>query len=205
MRRDTERLVQRCVTCHKAKSKLNPHGLYTPLPIPNVPWEDISMDFVLGLTRTKRGSDSIFVVVDRFSKMAHFTPCHKSDDASHIASLFFREIVTLHGMPRTIVSDQGTKFLSYFWKTLWAKLGARLLFSTTCHPQTDGQTEVVNRTLSMLLRTMIKKNLKEWEDCLPHLEFAYNRVVHSTTHMYPFEVVYGFKPLAPIDLLSLPL
>ena len=137
--------------------------------------------------------------------MAHFIPCHKSDDASHIASLFFREIVRLHGMPRTIVSDRDTKFLSYFWKTLWAKLGARLLFSTTCHPQTDGQTEVVNRTLSMLLRTMIKKNLKEWEDCLPHVEFAYNRAVHSTTHMCQFEIVYGFKPLALIDLLSLPL
>ena len=137
--------------------------------------------------------------------MAHFIPCHKSDDASHIASLFFREIVRLHGMTRTIVSDRDTKFLSYFWKTLWAKLGARLLFSTTCHPQTDGQTEVVNRTLSMLLRTMIKKNMKEWEDCLPHVEFAYNRAVHSTTHMCPFEVVYGFKLLAPIDLLSLPL
>jgi hypothetical protein len=162
------------------------------------------MDFVLGLPRTNRGRDSIFVVVDRFSKVAQFIPCNKSDDASHIATLFFREIVRLHGMPQTIVSDRDTKFVSYFWKTLWAKLGTKLLFSTTCHPQTDGKIEVVNRTLSMLLRAVIKKNLKESEECLPHVEFAYNRAVHSTTKMCPFEIVYGFKPNTPIELLPLP-
>jgi hypothetical protein len=163
------------------------------------------MDFVLGLPRTKVGRDSIFVVVDRFSKIAHFIPCHKSDDASHIATLFFIEIVRLYGMPKMIVLDHNTKFLSYFWNMLWAKLSTRLLFSITCHPQMDGQTKVVNRTLSMLLRAVIKKNLKEWEECLPHVEFSYNRTIHSTTNMCPFEVVCGFKPLALIDLLSLPL
>ncbi|KAK1620963.1 hypothetical protein QYE76_026480 [Lolium multiflorum] len=116
-----------------------------------------------------------------------------------------REIVRLHGVPKTIVSDRDVKFMSYFWKTLWGKLGTKLLFSATCHPQTDGQTEVVNRTLSQLLRSMIKKNLKEWEDCLPHVEFAYNRAVHSTTELCPFEVVYGFKPITPLDLLPLPI
>jgi hypothetical protein len=204
MRRDVERFVARCTTCQKAKSRLNPHGLYMPLPVPSVPWEDISMDFVLGLPRTKKGRDSIFVVVDRFSKMAHFIPCHKSDDATHVADLFFREIVRLHGVPNTIVSDRDTKFLSHFWRTLWAKLGTKFLFSTTCHPQTDGQTEVVNRTVSTMLRAVLKKNIKMWEECLPHVEFAYNRSQHSTTKKCPFEIVYGLLPRAPIDLLPLP-
>lgn len=144
------------------------------------------MDLVLGLPRTKSGHDSIFVVVDRFSKMAHFIACRKSDDASLIANLFIRDIVHLHGVPKTIISNRDVKFMSYFWKTLWGKLGTKLLFSTTCHPQTDGQTEVVNRTLSQLLRAMINKNLREWEECLPHVEFAYNRVVHTIIQFCPF-------------------
>jgi hypothetical protein len=204
MRRDVERYMSRCTTCNKTMSRLNPHGLYIPLPVPSVPWGDISMDFVLGLPRIKRGRDSIFVVVDHFSKMAHFIPYHKSDNASHAVDLFFVEIVHLHRVPITIVSDSDAKFLSSFWKTLWLKLGAKLLFSTICHPQIDGQTEVVNCTLSTMLWTILKSNLKLWEECLPHNEFAYNRSVHSTTKLTLFQVVYGFNPHAPIDLLPLP-
>jgi hypothetical protein len=199
-----ESYVSRCMTCNKAKSRLNPHGLYMPLPIPSVHWENISMDFVLGLPRTKRGRDSIFVVVNHFSKMAHFIPSHKSDNASHVADLFFTEIVRLHGVPNTIVSDMDAKFLSHFWRTLWFKLGTKLLFSTTFHPQTDGQTEVVNRTLPTILRSVLKTNLKLWEECLLHIEFAYNISVHSTMKVSPFQVVYDFNPRAPIDLLPLP-
>ncbi|KAK1601999.1 hypothetical protein QYE76_027104 [Lolium multiflorum] len=205
MKRDVERLCNRCTTCLQAKSTSNSYGLYTPLPTPYAPWSDISMDFVLGLPRTKYGHDSIFVVVDRFSKMAHFIPCSRTDDASHIASLFFREIVRLHGVPRSIVSDRDVKFMSYLWKTLMAKFNVKLLFSSSSHPQTDGQTEVVNRSLSTLLRVLVKKNLKAWEDCIPHAEFAYNRAKHSTTMRSPFMVVYGFEPPTAIDLLPLPL
>ena len=94
-------------------------------------------------------------------------------------------------MPSTIVSDCDAKFLSHFLKTLWTKLGTKILFSTTCHPQTNGQTEIVNRTLSTMLRAILKKNIKMWEECLPHIEFAYNRSLHSTTKMCPFQIVYG--------------
>ena len=145
------------------------------------------------------------MVVDRFLKIAHFIPCHKTDDAVQVAELFFREVVRLHEMPKTIVSDRDAKFLSYFWKTLWSKLGTRLMFSTTCHPQTDGQTEVVNRTLSALLRSLFRKNLRLWEECLPHVEFAYNDAMHSATKFSSFEVVYGFNLLSPLDLSPLPL
>jgi hypothetical protein len=120
--------VSRCTTCNKAKFRLNPYDLYMPLPVPSVPWEDISMDIVLGLPRTKRGSDNIFMVVDHFSKMAHFIPCHKSDNASHITDLFFTEIIHFHGVPNTIVLDRDAKFLSHFWRTLWFKLRTKLFF-----------------------------------------------------------------------------
>ena len=106
----------------QAKSKVQSKWFVYFFPIPSATWVDISMDFVLGLPRSKLGKDLTFAIVDRFSKMAHFISCHKTDDATHVADLFFLEIVCLHAMPKTVVSNRDVKFLSYFWKTLWGKI-----------------------------------------------------------------------------------
>ena len=203
MLKKVQDIIKRCSTCQLAKCHAVPHGLYTPLPTPQGPWLDVSIDFVLGLPQTQHNKDSIMVVVDRFSKMEHFIRCHKSDDTSLVAELYFKEVVSLHNIPLSIVSDHDTKSLSHFWITLWRKLGTKLKFSTPHHLQTNGQTEVVNRTLGTLLRVLVKKNIKARDLLLSHAEFTYNRAPSRTTCESPFKVVYGQNLLVPLDLIPL--
>ena len=136
------------------------------------------------LPKTQKKHDSILVIVDQFSKMTHFIPCSKTSEASRVAVLFFDNVVKLHEIPKTMVSDRGVKFVSYFWKTLWHKMDTKLKFSTAFHPQTDGQTEVINRTLENLLRCLVGENLKTWDLILPMTEFAYNGSVNRTTGLW---------------------
>jgi hypothetical protein len=173
------------------------------LPIPERPWETISMDFILGLPRTQRGVDSIFVVVDKFLKMAHFIPCQKTSDATHIANLFFKEIIRLHGLPKSMVSDMDTKFIVHFWRTLWKNLGTNLAFSSYYHPQTDGQTEVVNRSLGDLLRSLVTEHHSSWDNVLPQVEFAYNDSVNRSTGRSPFQILYGTQSRGVYELREL--
>ncbi|GKD59212.1 RNA-directed DNA polymerase [Tanacetum coccineum] len=203
MERDVNRLLERCRTCHIAKTHSSNAGLYTPLSIPVAPWKDVSLDFVLGFPRTQRAKDSVMVVVDRFSKMAHFVPCSKTFDSSQLARLYFAEM-KLHGVPKTLTSDRDVKFVSHFWRTLWTRLGSKLQFSSSHHLQTDGQTEVVNRSLGNLLRSLIGDNAKQWDLILPQAEFAYNRSVNCTTCKSLFEVVYGQNLITPLDLVPVP-
>ncbi|XP_038695889.1 uncharacterized protein LOC119993050 [Tripterygium wilfordii] len=204
LRRDVTRLIQRCRVCQLQKGTRTNSGLYTPLPIPQRPWDDICMDFILGLPRTIRHHDSILVVVDRFSKMAHFLPCARTFDASHVAALFFTEVVRLHGLPKSITTDRDVKFMSYFWKTLWMKLGTKLQYSSAFHPQTDGQTEVTNRSVGNLLRCLVVDHVTSWDLILPQAEFVFNNSINRSTGSSPFEIVAGIKPRTPIDLLPLP-
>ena len=157
LKRGIAKIVGQYGTCQLAKHCRQNTGLYTPLPMPDRPWQDVSMGFVLGLPHTFRKHDSILVVVNHFSKMAHFLPCFKTADASKISKLYFDEIVKHFGLPKTIVFDRDVRFMSYFWKTLWHLMGTKLKFSMAFHPQTDGQTEVVNRSLGNLLWCLVSE------------------------------------------------
>jgi hypothetical protein len=164
----------------------------------------VRMDFVLGLPRTQKGNDSVFVLVDRFSKMVHFIACKKTADAVNVAQLYFREVYRLYGLPLSIVSDRDTRFLSHFWRCLWRFSSIKLEFSSAYHPQTDGQTEVVNRSLGALLRRLVGEHIKSWDTKLFQAEFAYNCSTNRRTGLSPFTIIYGSNPRAPLDLAFIP-
>jgi hypothetical protein len=196
--RDVQQFVSSCDTCQRMKSsKQKSQGLLHPLPIPDRPWQHVSLDFVTGLPLTTSRHNQILVVVDRFSKMAHFFPCNESITADQTAQLFVNEIVRMHGIPEVLVSDRDTRFTSHFWKQLMKLLGTRTGMSSAYHPQTDGQTERVNQVLEQLLRTACRDDTRDWDTHLPLLEFAYNNADHAASGSSPFFLNYGFHPLTP--------
>ncbi|KAL0556885.1 hypothetical protein IC582_005402 [Cucumis melo] len=176
MKREVAEFVSRCLVCQQVKApRQKPAGLLQPLSIPEWKWENVSMDFITGLPRTLRGFTAIWVVVDRLTKSAHFVPGKSTYTASKWAQLYMSEIVRLHGVPVSIVSDRDARFTSKFWKGLQTAMGTRLDFSTAFHPQTDGQTERLNQVLEDMLR-------------------AYQ----ATIGMAPLEALYGKCCRSPV-------
>jgi hypothetical protein len=182
MRRDIAHYLACCGTCSRVKIEhQKPAGLLKPLEIPVWKWGDISMDFVVGLPRTPKGNDSVWVIVDRLTKVAHFVPVKTRYATEKLADLYVEHILRLHGAPRSIVSDLGPQFVAKFWNSFHQLLGTTLSYSTAFHPQTDGQTKRVNQVLEDMLRACVLTYDIDWESSLLFAEFSYNNKASDGT------------------------
>jgi hypothetical protein len=200
MWKDVKEFVLSCDICSRSKNpRHRPYGLLQPLPVPRRPWSSVSMDFITDLPPSN-SFDSIFVLVDRLTKMAHFVPCKKTSSSEDTARLFLDNVYRYHGLPDDIVSDRGTQFVSKFWKSLFEILKVDIKLSSAFHPQTDGQTERVNQVLEQYLRCTINYQQDDWTEYLPFAEFAYNNTLHASTQQTPFFANYGYHP--KLDLLN---
>ncbi|KAL4016975.1 hypothetical protein IC575_024646 [Cucumis melo] len=189
MKSDVKKHCDSYITCQRNKSLvLSPAGLLIPLEIPHQVWSDISMDFIDGLSKAK-GCDVILVVVDRLNKYSHFLALKHPYTAKSVANIFVKEIVRLHGFPSSIVSDRDKIFISHFWNELFKMAGTKLRKSTAYHPQSDGQTEVVNRGLETYLRCFCSERPRELILWLPWAEYWYNTTYQKALDMSPFQVV----------------
>ncbi|GMJ07956.1 hypothetical protein HRI_004464800 [Hibiscus trionum] len=202
LRKSVRRMVRECSVCQRNKyeNQLKP-GLLQPLPTPDRAWSSISMDFIEGLPNSK-GKDTIFVVVDRLTKYAHFLALSHPFTALSVAQTFLDNIYKLHGLPMNIICDRDKVFMSTFWKELFGKMGVSLTPSTAYHPETDGQTEVVNRCLETYLRCMSGEKPREWSCWLSLAEWWYNTSHHSAINMTPFQALYGEEPAVHLPYLA---
>ena len=193
------KVTKKCLTCQQVKLEhQRPSGLLQQLPIPEWKWDMIAMDFISGLPRTSSGYDAIWVIVDRLTKTAHVLPIKKTYSTDRLARLYVNRIVCLHGVPVSIVSDQGSTFTSVFWQELHKALGTRLNFSTAFHPQKDSQSERTIQTLEDMLRMCVMDFSGQWDLHLPLIEFTYNNSYHASIEMASYEALYGRKCRSPL-------
>jgi IS30 family transposase len=170
---DVNKYSRSCTARAIAKPTIKKQGMYTPMPTPDRPWESVSMDYMSGLPSTKQGNDCVFMVVDRFSKMAILVTCKKSITAEVTSRLFFDRVWVHFGIPKTIVSDRDNLFLNTFLSSLWSRLDTKITKSTTFHPQKDGQTEVVNRMIMHIFRIYNSNHSRTWDGSLPYVHHSH--------------------------------
>lgn len=203
LKQDVDSFVAQCPVCQKNKGENYPYpGFLDPLHIPDMVWTHLSMDFVEGLPKSD-GMDVIFVVVDRLSKFAHFIPLAHPFTVQTVAQAFLDNVIKLHGPPLAIVSDRDRIFTSTLWQDIFKAMGIELRYSTSYHPQSDGQTERVNQCIENYLRCMTSSHPKRWIKHLGLAEYWYNTSFHSSLQKTPFEAMYGYPPPA-ISEYSLP-
>ncbi|WRX08036.1 Integrase [Theobroma cacao] len=199
MKRDVAEFIAKYLICQQVKAEHQKlAGTLQSLPILEWKWEHVTMDFVVRLPQTQRGKDAIWVIVDRLTKSAHFLAVHSTYSIEKLAQLYIDEIVRLHGVPISIVSDRDPRFTSRFWLKFQEALGTKLKFSTTFHPQTDGQSERTIQTMEDMLRACVMDFLGSWDRHLPLVEFAYNNNFQSSISMAPYEALYGRKCRTPL-------
>ena len=196
---DVSEFVTRCMVCQKVKAEHQvPLGLLQPIKIPEWKWDRITMDFVVGLPVIGRKHDSVWVVVDQLTKSAHFLPVRTDYSLDKLAELYIKEIVRLHRILVSIISDRDLRFTSRFWGKLQEALGTRLNFSTAFHSHLDGQSERVIQVLEDMLRSCVIDYEGSWDIHIPLVEFMYNNSFQSSIGMAPYEALYGRKCRTPL-------
>ncbi|CAM8878010.1 unnamed protein product [Rhodiola kirilowii] len=202
MREGVEEYVRTCLVCQQDKPvQHRPGGLLNPLSIPEKPFESVLMDFITSLPKSE-GFGSIIVVIDRFSKYVTFVAASSECSAEETARLFLANVVKLWDVPKDIVSDRDPRFTGRFWTELFRMLGTELSFSTSFHPQSDGQTERFNALLEQYLRHYVSANQKDWAKLLDVAQFSFNLQQSEATNKSPFEVVLGQQPNTPLSLAA---
>jgi hypothetical protein len=175
MKREIAEYVAICDSCQRIKAEHHrPTGLLQPLQIPHSKWDEIGMDFIIDLSHTQASYDSIWVVVDRLTKVAHFIPVKTTYNSVVLVELYMPQIVCLHGVPMKIISDRGTQFTYHLWQQLHEALGTHLKFSSAYYPQTDGQTKRTNQILEDMFRDCVLQDKLGWDKRIPYAEFSYN-------------------------------
>jgi hypothetical protein len=203
MQQDVRHYVRSCEQCQRNKpSNRRPGGLLQPIPIPHKRWEQITMDLIVGLPKTARENSGIAVFVDRLSKEIKIPPISDDTTAAAIARVYFDNVFRHKGLSRVIIFDRDPRFTSNFWRTLFRLLGTNLSFSTAFHPETDGQTERVNRVIEEALRPYVNARHTDWDLFLTPVEFAYNNSSQASTGHSPFYLNTGQHPLTPGSLLK---